>query len=134
MCEDDHEDDSSNDKYCTNSNNNYIDSEDDSKYDSNNDSDSYSDYNYETGYDDEYDSYSDNKKLEEFYTISGTTYRKIKHAFGRKEKIEFINEINALKTLARLGKGGPRQWWVRECFERKSEEIEKLEVAPHPAC
>ena len=45
----------------------------------------------------------------------------------------FINEINTLKTLAQLGEGGPRQWWVRGFYEQKCEEIEKLEVAPHPA-
>ena len=38
-----------------------------------------------------------------------------------------------LKTLAQLGEGGPRQWWVRDCFEWKCEEIEQFEVAPHPA-
>ena len=38
-----------------------------------------------------------------------------------------------LKTLAQLGEGGPRQWWVREFCEWKSEENEQFEVAPHPA-
>jgi len=32
-----------------------------------------------------------------------------------------------------LGEGGPRQWWVREFCEWKSEENEQFEVAPHPA-
>ncbi|MEY3046464.1 MAG: hypothetical protein RL242_3306, partial [Pseudomonadota bacterium] len=32
-----------------------------------------------------------------------------------------------------MGEGGPRQWWVREFCEWKSEEIEQFEVAPHPA-
>ena len=38
-----------------------------------------------------------------------------------------------LKTLAQLGEGGPRQWWVREFCEWKSEEIGKMKLAPHPA-
>ena len=38
-----------------------------------------------------------------------------------------------LKTLAQLGEGGPRKWWVREFCEWKSEENEQFEVAPHPA-
>ena len=49
------------------------------------------------------------------------------------KKIEFTNEISVLKTLARLGEGGPRQWWVRGFYEQKCEEIERLEQAPHPA-
>ena len=32
-----------------------------------------------------------------------------------------------------LGEGGPRQWWVREFCEWKSEKNEQFEVAPHPA-
>ena len=35
------------------------------------------------------------------------------YGFLHAKKIEFINEINSLKTLAQLGEGGPRQWWVR---------------------
>jgi len=30
------------------------------------------------------------------------------------KKIKFINKINALKTLAQLGEGRPRQWWVKD--------------------
>ena len=30
-------------------------------------------------------------------------------------------------------RGDHRRWWVRDCFEWKSEENEQFEVAPHPA-
>ena len=49
------------------------------------------------------------------------------------KKIKLINKIYDSKPSPVLGEGGPRQWWVREFCEWKSEEIEQFEVAPHPA-
>ena len=44
------------------------------------------------------------------------------------KKIEFINEINSLKTLAQLGEGGPLQWWVRDQFVWELEKMNQSET------
>ena len=44
------------------------------------------------------------------------------------KKSKFINEINSLKTLAQLGEGGPRQWWVRDQFVWELEKMNQSET------
>ena len=36
------------------------------------------------------------------------------------KKIKFANEIKLLKTLAQLGEGERRKWWMRKYFELKT--------------
>ena len=50
------------------------------------------------------------------------------YGFLHAKKIEFINEINSLKTLAQLGEGGPRQWWVRDQFVWELEKMNQSET------